>query len=263
MAWGPGIHTLTALYSLNNIALILSPIAGIITSFPSEYLYGCLAADFFVGKSKGKKAKHPHNWAGGFKFLNEACNDREAAYAYGFLSHLAADVVAHNFFVPNLFVSYHNRRGMGHLYWEMRADCLAGPEYTGIAGDILKMDHHECDDLLNIIAGKRRNKLRAKKRLFVQSVRLTDYLYATRHTLFSGKKPHRQSFNNLLAFMTHLSCRLVVDLLRHPVSSPCISHDPMGLQNLILAKQKRSFINRFNTRCKIRQFTVDPRLLDL
>ena len=103
-----------------------------------------------------KKSGRAHSWKGGFRFLNEAVDDQEMAYAYGFLSHLAADVVAHNFFVPNLTNEYRALRKKSHLYWEIRADYLVGQEYTKIARDVLAMDHRACDNLLKAISGKRR-----------------------------------------------------------------------------------------------------------
>ena len=87
LAWGPGVHTVIALNLIQDVSLILPSIAGIIASFPSEYLYGCLAADFFVGKSSVAKTASLHNWEGGFRFLEEVSDDQEAAYAYGFLTH--------------------------------------------------------------------------------------------------------------------------------------------------------------------------------
>ena len=261
-AWGPGVHTVTVLTTLNNASQLLPSIAGIITSFPREFLYGCLAADFFIGKGKIKKERHPHNWEGGFNFLKEAENDREASFAYGFLSHLAADVVAHNFFVPSLITSYPTGRKMGHLYWELKADYLIGPYYTKIAGHVLSMEHQECDELLNHIAGKLKNGIKVKKRFFTRSVKFSDYCYSTHDFFFAGKVIRRQAFHDYLVFMVDLSCRLVKDILRHPGSSPCLSYDPMGRESL-LVRNKGLLSRRFNSHHPIRQFTVNKELLEL
>ena len=40
----------------------------------------------------------------------------------GYLSHLGADVVAHNHVVPQQLVRHFGAKGHGHLYWEARAD---------------------------------------------------------------------------------------------------------------------------------------------
>jgi hypothetical protein len=248
LAWGPGVHTVIALSSLDEVGLLLPSIARMITSFPVEYLYGCLAADFFIGKGKGKKQGNPHNWEGGFKFLSEASNDREAAYAYGFLSHLAADVVAHNFFVPNLIKSYPARRRVGHLYWEIKADYLVGPGYTRVAKDVLSMDHKGCDELLELVAGKRRNGLKAKKHIYTQSIKLSDYFYATHDFLFAGKMVRWQMFHKYLAFMVDLSCRMSKNFLMHPDSSPCLLYSPLGRRNVRLAKRRRLSTKMWSTR---------------
>jgi hypothetical protein len=261
LAWGPGVHTVTALSLLNDVSLILPTIARIITLYPREYLYGCLSADFFIGKGKRKRAGHPHSWKGGLMLLSEAGDDREAAYAYGFLSHLVADVAAHNFFIPNLLHSYPTGRKMGHLYWEIKADYLIGPGYVKIAKDVLSMDHKGCDDLLDLIAGKRKNRLKAKKRLFTQTVKVSDYFYATHDTLFMGRPAHRRIFSDYLAFMVDLSCRLVKDFLTNPGSSPCLSYDPLGRQHPNLISRMRMLRRPFNSRPFLGQITVDRELL--
>ncbi len=263
LAWGPGAHTVIALNMLYDAGPLLPAIAGIITSFPREYLYGCLAADFFVGKSKMKKASHPHNWQGGFKFLREANDDREAAYAYGFLSHLAADVVAHNFFVPNMISEYRALRKKSHLYWEIRTDYLVGLEYTKIAKDVLSMDHKGCDDLLKVISGKRKNGLGARKLIFTQTVKISDRAYATRHMFFPERMISRHGFRDYAAFMVGLSSRVVKGFLRHPETSPCLTHDPIGIRNLGLAKRNKPYTKVFNIRRPNKPFTVDNKLLEL
>ena len=263
LAWGPGVHTAIALFTLANVDKILPSIAAIITSFPIEYVYGSLAADFFVGKTKGKKTRHLHNWEGGLKFLNEANDAHDAAYAYGFLSHLAADVIGHNFFIPNLIMAYPIRRGMGHLYWEMKADYLVGPGYTSVAKTVLNMDHHGCDELLKMIMEKRLNGLGTKKRIFTQSVKFSSYAFATQRRLFQGRVVHRQVPHKYLAFMLDLSCRLVENFLSCPETSVCLLCDPLGIRNLGIAKRKRSFTRLANSRRAIKPFIVDQELLNL
>ena len=262
-AWGPGIHTATVLSTLSDAGALLPSIAKIITSFPREYLYGCLAADFFVGKSKKKNAGHPHNWEGGFKFLSEANDDREAAFAYGFLTHLAADVAAHNLFIPNLIDSWHTQKKIGHLYWELKADYLIGPAYTKFAKNILGMDNRVCDDLISLTARKSSNKLKANKLLYSNSVRISDYFFSTHNFLFSGIIVRRKVFHRFLGLMIDLSCRLVKDVLKNPDTSPCLLYEPMGSQDLHLTKSKKLFKRIFNTRRTVRTFITDHKYFEL
>ncbi len=262
-AWGPGVHTAIALGSLDAAAQLLPAIGRTIAAFPIEYLYGSLSADFFIGKGKKKRAGAPHNWEGGFKFLGDAGDDREVAYALGFLSHLAADVIAHNYFIPNLISAYPGKGKMGHLFWEIRSDYLIGAGYTSIANGVLNMDHQVCDDLLQLLDGKKRNRLKSKKRVFTQTVKFSDYLYTTRNLFFETRAVRGRVFHEYLAMMVDLSRRLVYDLLKHPESSPCLHYDPMGAKNLLMAKGKRSFPRLFRTVATAPQFDVDDKLLYL
>ena len=262
-AWGPGVHTAIALGTLNVATQLLPAIGRTIAAFPIEYLYGSLSADFFIGKGKKKRAGAPHNWEGGFKFLGDAGDDREVAYALGFLSHLAADVIAHNYFIPNLISAYPGKGKMGHLFWEVRSDYLIGAGYTSIANGVLNMDHQVCDDLLQLLDGKKRTRLKSKKRVFTQTVKFSDYLYTTRNLFFETRAVRGRVFHEYLAMMVDLSRRLVYDLLKHPESSPCLLYDPMGAKNLLTAKGKRSFPRLFRTVATAPQFDVDDKLLYL
>ncbi|MEJ2586001.1 MAG: zinc dependent phospholipase C family protein [Deltaproteobacteria bacterium] len=263
-AWGPGVHTAIALSSLDAAKCILPSIARVITAYPIEFLYGSLSADFFIGKGK-RKRRNPHDWEGGFRFLEKAVDDREKAYAMGFLSHLAADVIAHNYYVPNLISTYPGKGNMGHLFWELRADYVVGSGYTRIAKGILAMDHQVCDNLLKLIGGKRKKGLRTKKRFYTQTVRFSDYLYTTRDLFFEPKlKVYRgQAFNNYLAVMVDLACRLAKDLLTHTTASPCLLHDPMGRKNLLLARERSTFRRLFTPSSHSRRFDVNEDLLSL
>lgn len=236
---------MTAFSLLDNLTAILPSIAHTVSSFPREYLYGCLTADYFIGKGRRKKAEHPHNWDGGFGCLREANDERERAYAYGFLSHLAADVIAHNLYVPNMMSWYATSGKMGHLFWEIRADYLAGPKFTTIAREVLHMEHPECDDLINSIAGKGRNGLKAKKRLFTQSVDLSDYFYSKHRSLVTKRNQRWRASHANTVFMIDLSCRMVQDLLTRPGSSVCLEQDPLGGRSLRFVRGKGFWKKKF------------------
>ena len=263
LAWGPGIHTVVALSVLNDLGAILPSIARVITAFPLKYIYGSLAAYSFIGKSKTRESRHPHNWEGGFKFLAEAEDDGDAAFAYGFLSHLAADVAAHNFFVPNLIDNNPGIGTRGHIYWEARSDHLLGADYLRIAQNVMNMDHRACDEFLYLSTGRKRKGLKAMKHLYMKSVKISDFLCANRPMMFSRRMIRSEAFHEHLAFMVGLSCRMVKHFLKHPYSSPCLMYDPMGKHNLRLAKRRRLSSTWFNSSHAVRNFTVDQELLRL
>ena len=264
LAWGPAVHTAIALNVLDSAKFLLPSIGGIITAFPIEYMYGSLSADFFIGKGRKKRiVENPHTWDGGFRLLAGVRDEREASYALGFLSHLAADVIAHNFFIPNLLNLHHGKGKMGHLFWEIRSDYLIGTGYTKIARGVLCMDHQICDDLLKLVAGKRKKSLKTGKQFFANTVKFSDYLYSKRDLFFEPRVNRWRHFHQYLALMVDLSCSLSKDFLKSPETTPSLDYDPMGRQNLLLAKGKRSFPKSFRKSRNIKHFEVDEELLSL
>jgi hypothetical protein len=262
-AWGPAIHTVISCNMLGSCSQILPAIASIIQSFPNEYIYGSISADFFIGKGQKKKKGHSHNWETGFKFLGEVNNEKEASYAYGFLSHLAADVVAHNYFVPSQVQRVSKWKKMGHIYSEAIADRFVGPIYLKIVKDVLSMDHIDCDRLLKSTVVRNGYGLKTKKHIYTQSVRISDYLFCL--PVFSDMETN-SSYNvedEHMAFMIELSFKLVQDLLSYLDSSTCLSHDPIGSDNLRLAGQNGIFSRLFNNGQLPYPFPIAQDLLEL
>ncbi|MBW1681640.1 MAG: zinc dependent phospholipase C family protein [Deltaproteobacteria bacterium] len=226
-AWGPGVHTVIALGCLNELGAMAGHAARVVCAFPLEYLYGSLSADFFMGKRKACAGKrHPHTWEGGLQFYREARGDRESAYALGFLSHLAADVVAHNFYIPSLFRAYLPATRLGHLYWELRADHLVGPTYTRVAREVLDMERLDCDNLLRSLLGGNGPGLKAKRRLYTHSVRLTHYMCGIHTPPPMGDRV--KDFRRFAVLMVGLSLRTAQEVLKDPLSAPPMLMDPMG-----------------------------------
>lgn len=262
-AWGPAIHTAVAYKMMGNLSGIVPAIAEIIRTFPLEYVYGSLSADFFVGKGRKNRKGHSHHWGTAYRLLEEAGDDQESAYAYGFFSHLAADVIAHNYFVPNLVHHVSTWKRAGHLYWEAKADHSFGPSYLRMARDVLGMKQLGCDSLLKAAVRKGRKGLRAKRHLFTNTVKLSDFFCAAQpqSTVYTGSR-YRIS-PDYLSSMVSLSYRVVLDLLAHPESSPCLSYDPMGSKNLKLAGQNVTLARFFNFPRRRRLFSVDQELLEV
>ena len=199
----------------------------------------------------------------GFKFLGEAGDEREASYAYGFLSHLAADVVAHNYFVPDLIYRVYGWKRIGHFYSEAIADQFVGPLYIRIARDVLSMEELDCDRMLRSAVQRGRRGLRTRKHIYTQTVKISDFICFIRDISNSGKSSPRQISHDHLVFMIELSYRLVKDLLSYPDSSPCLSHDPIGSDNLRLAGQKGVLSKFLKAQKPFCSFPVDRELLEL
>ena len=122
LAWGPATHIDFGLQVLKNTALLTPFLRELLRRYPDDYLYGCCAADIIVGKNFAKYLYHCHNWQVGLRVLDSAADERQKALCYGFLTHLSADIVAHNFFVPYKTVESFRTTIAKHTYWELRFD---------------------------------------------------------------------------------------------------------------------------------------------
>ena len=74
--------------------------ADLLHAFPYDFLYGSIAPDTSFAKKYVPRGRHSHFWHVGQETFDFAGSDALRAFGLGYLAHLAADTVAHNFFVP-------------------------------------------------------------------------------------------------------------------------------------------------------------------
>jgi hypothetical protein len=240
LAWGPGVHMAIGNNVLAHLHLFAPALASALAAHPERFLYGCLSADIFIGKGCKFTPTHSHNWDTGRALLRQAENAETQAYAYGYLSHLAADVIAHNYLVPNMLGFSAGRGKFAHTYVEMLADLqVECPRKQ--ASRIFRLPHHEEDSTLVGTMGQRRLPFFIKKRIFRQSLRLVEKrtyknsLRIFRDLLpFSGKKV-------FISEAISYAQDLVFDMLQNPMRSPVMECDPIGSSNL---SQVRRFQRR-------------------
>ena len=92
---------------------------------------------------------------------------REESFICGYLSHLAADTIAHNHFVPYHLARYARTKGLGHLYWEMTADRFVPTSRWARVTDLKSQDAlFELDDLVNRTVPKKALSMRTNKMIF-------------------------------------------------------------------------------------------------
>ena len=168
-AWGPGTHLELADRVLRRKRELLPPrVAKVLTEHRDAYLYGNLAADIINIKNFGGHHNHCHRWTIVDDFRATDPDDPVVeAFALGYLSHLAADTIAHNHFVPYHLVRFARTKGLGHLYWEMSADRFV-PEKQWHRVRHMKanreLDH--LDELINTAVPKKALSMRTNKLLF-------------------------------------------------------------------------------------------------
>src|SRR5512134_457428 len=95
-AWGPLTHIYLGneLFSLG--ALLPAGILEVIRRYRKDFLYGNIMADIIIGKKYLPDDKCSHSWEVGFDLLRAAKTPQQKSFVYGYLSHLAADTVAHH-----------------------------------------------------------------------------------------------------------------------------------------------------------------------
>jgi hypothetical protein len=147
LAWGAGIHLQLGSAVLNNLKALTPAVAAIIGEYPNDFLYGCIAADITVGKKFTHYLLHCHRWRIGLKVLENADMDAQKACAYGYLAHLAADTVAHNYYVPYKVMRSFSTMTLKHAYWEMRFETFVDKDIWESAKKV-SMEHYRRNDAL-------------------------------------------------------------------------------------------------------------------
>jgi hypothetical protein len=122
-AWGPGHHLeFSERVFRRRRELLPRSMAILLGEEKDAFFYGSIAADIINFKAYGGDYNHCHRWGIVEEMGALADTTRKEAFVAGYLSHLAADGIAHNHFVPYHLSRYARTRGLGHLYWELSAD---------------------------------------------------------------------------------------------------------------------------------------------
>lgn len=174
LAWTPGTHIFLGETILANLELLPAHVATLLQAFPFDFLYGTIAPDTSIAKKYVPAGRHSHFWNVGRETFDRAPNDALRAFGLGYLTHLAADTIAHNFFVPRQLVLTTSTRSMGHTYWETRVETHLGEQFSRKAKDIILLDQSAADRHLERIISPTLFSVKTNRRLFRGLVRLTD-----------------------------------------------------------------------------------------
>lgn len=173
-AWTPGTHIYLAERILSGATVVPGVVGELIRAFPYDYLYGSIAADTSFAKKYAPAGRHPHAWHVAQEIHDQAESDALKAFGLGYLSHLAADVVAHNHFVPRQLVLSRGPAGVAHAYWEARIERVLGHRYSREAMDLLRMDHTPADRLLDTVLSPTLFSTPNNRKIFRGMVRIAD-----------------------------------------------------------------------------------------
>lgn len=246
--WGPVTHLDYSSYVLQHLAALPPMVKHLLKAHPHDFLYGSLAADITVGKAYVEYIYNCHNWRMGFLLLNEARTKQQKACAYGYLTHLAADTIAHNFYVPFKLIRTFRTRTLKHVYWEMRFDTTQPKETWNTFRDLTQYDFTNNDKLFQTMLMRTLFSFKTNKRIFNNILLLHRLKQWEKGTSRLAQLSRWTLDEKDLRMYRRLSINIIMDFLKNPKKAKCLKLDPTGAQKLNYAlnirKRMRSALRR-------------------
>lgn len=239
LAWGGGAHVLYGQSVLDQIGFVYASVRPVLERNPLAFIYGTVGADICVWKRTKKWDKHVHNWDVAFPLVEKARTDVQRAFAWGYLAHLAADTVAHNYFIPSQLVMAYGQPSASHPYWEMRFDAPLLPALGPLALEAHDRHWREVDPWLESIIDTPVLPFSANKSLFrgmlIANAQPAYQEWIRRRDDLSPRRPDRELFERSRL----LALKATRDFFRNPDRAPALRNDPTGKDNLAAAIRYR------------------------
>jgi Zinc dependent phospholipase C len=191
--------------------LIPAGIFSLLRKYRQDYLYGNLMADSILGKQYLPDDKSSHSWEVGLRLLESAHTWPEKSFAYGYLSHLAADTVAHG-------VLTEDKKNVGHAWLEMKADSMINKVYWVQSVSFSKAVQNRNDLFLENTLDRYVFSFKTNKRIYKGMVFLSLLNRERRHGI--DRKLITELHDESLARM--------IDLLQHGTEASVLSHSPLS-----------------------------------
>ncbi len=223
-AWGPLTHLYLGNEILSFEALIPAGIYAMIKRYKSDFLYGNIIADIIFGKKLLTHDRNSHNWQVGLGLLDAAKSRQQKAFAYGYLSHLAADTVAHSQLIPDLKVGIKN---IGHTILEFKADSYIDRKYWMLAVRFDRMVQRRNDPLLENNLNRALFSFKTNKRIFkgivilsgLKQQRMLELIDRRFPAMFTQKRIER---------LHDESIERMIEVLSHGQRAKVMKNDPTG-----------------------------------
>jgi hypothetical protein len=240
LAWGPATHVAIGEAVLSSLHLLPPAIRGVLERNRIPFLYGSVAADISFAKKYAEAGRHSHHWHIGEEIFESADSEELQAVGLGYLSHLAADTIAHNFYVPRRLLLTSTTAAVGHTYWEHRMDMHLGERFLIKARRVvLHHDHAEADELFDRVLSRTLFSFQTNRRIFRGMVAFQDdvrwrqvFSEMLRRSRFDLPETLRDQY-------IRLAFDYVMEYLSERHHSRAAALDPIGDINLKLAKSVR------------------------
>lgn len=224
---------------LANLQFLPGWLAELLHAHPFDFLYGSIAADTSFAKKYAPVGRHSHAWHVGQEIVELAGRAPLRAFGFGYLAHLAADVVAHNFFVPRQLVLTSSTRALGHSYWEGRFDMHVGDVHARTAREIVAGDHAEADEHLDRIISPTIFSVGTNRRLFRGMVQITDWANWRRVVQLAADASRWDLTDRDVERHVATSFDFVMDLFNAGHEAQARRFEPSGSRALAEAKRLR------------------------
>lgn len=209
-AWGPLTHAYLANEILSYLPLLPVGVASVLRKYKQDFLYGNLMADMIIGKKYLPDDKSSHSWDVAMKLLEQARSGQEESFVYGYLSHLAADTVAHETLTEDM-------KNMGHAWMEMKADSMIKKTYWLQSVTISKSVQNRHDRFLEESLDRFVFSFKTNKRIYKGIVLFS----------FLNKKRKRGIDKDFICCLHEESMGRIVDVLQHGRSSLVLGKNPL------------------------------------
>ena len=246
LAWGPATHIELAGSILERLAVLPAAIAAILGRNGIAYVYGNIAADIVFAKRWSRVKQFCHHWSTGFELLESAEDDRAKAFAYGYLSHLAADTVAHGKFVPRQIAACDSSVNFGHFYWELRADATQSESTWAMLEKIIADDHSDHHTIMQRHITDTLLPFEFNRRLFdrMNAVTVRRGFRKTMHMW--GRLSRWDLSPEMMAGYRSESLDRIQSILTDGPRSALLREDPNGTSALMQLSVRRREVRRMN-----------------
>ncbi len=244
LAWGPLTHVQMAGEMLGRLALLTGAVAALLARHGRYFVFGNIAADVVFAKKLSRVKQVCHQWRTGLQMLESAASDEGRAFSYGYLSHLAADTVAHNKYLPHQMALCGSTVSFGHLYWEVRADAALDPRHWTTLRTLLRQRYPEPERMLETHLTRTLLPFGVNRRLF-RRMNLMACARGWRRSVGLWSTLSRWPLDRETLGRFHAEAlERIVSVLREGSASPVMQEDPNGNSALGYARIQRRQIRQ-------------------
>lgn len=219
-AWGPLTHVYLANQVLDlGVAAVPAGVYGLLKKYKSDFLYGNLSADIILGKRFQGLEKNSHSWDIAWRLFGSVKTDSQKAFAYGYLTHLCADTVAHNLKLPALPFT--------HPILEIKSDSIIDKKYRRMLKRLDKIVQKRNDVFLENILESVFFSFKTNKRIFKGFLVLSRLPNYTSVSNFIDRRlPYEIPVRDIYEFQQE-SLERMLELLKNGKKSKVLKKNPL------------------------------------